>query len=116
MIDIPKWMFDVVPDNLPAPYQRIVDMVGYRNMLTLVANYSGDYLYIPKLDQLQRQLRDQNLMHDFAVGRTAQQLAHKYNLSVVQVYEIIKLQNIKSGKKGDQLSLLSDGDAEKLGA
>ena len=109
MIDIPKWMLEAKPDDLPTPYQRIVDMVGYRNMLVLVANYSGDYLYIPKLDQLQRQLRDQNLMHDYAVGRTAQQLAHKYNLSVVQVYEIIKQQNIKSGIKGDQLSLLPDG-------
>jgi Mor family transcriptional regulator len=102
-------MLEAKPDDLPASYQRIVDMVGYRNMLVLVANYSGDYLYIPKLDQLQRQLRDQNLMHDYAAGRTAQQLAHKYNLSVVQVYEIIKQQNIKSGIKGDQLSLLPDG-------
>ncbi len=102
-------MFDAEPDDLPTSYQRIVDVVGYRNMLLLVANYSGDYLYIPKLDQLQRQLRDQNLMHDYAAGRTAHQLAHKYNLSVVQVYEIIKNQNRKSGVTGDQLSLLPDG-------
>lgn len=109
MIDIPKWMLDAVPDDLPDTYQHIVDMVGYRNMLVLVANYSGGYLYVPKLDQLQRQLRDQNLMRDYGVGRTVQQLAHKYNLSVVQVYEIIKQQNLKSGVKGDQLSLLPDG-------
>ena len=109
MIDIPKWMFDVVPDELPDTYQHIVDMIGYNNMLVLVANYSGGYLYVPKLDQLQRQMRDQNLMSDYANGRTPQQLAHKYNLSVVQVYEIIKQQNYKSGVKGDQLSLLPDG-------
>lgn len=109
MIDIPKWMSEAAPDELPYTYQRIVDMVGYQNMLVLVANCGGDYLYIPKLDQLQRQLRDQNLMHDYAAGRTAQQLAHKYNLSVVQVYEIIKKQNQKSGIIGDQLSLLQDG-------
>ena len=109
MINVPKWISEAVPDELPDTFQRIVDMVGYQNMLVLVANCGGDYLYVPKLDQLERQLRDQNLMHDYAVGRTAQQLAHKYNLSVVQVYEIIKQQNIKSGIKGDQLSLLPDG-------
>lgn len=109
MIEIPKWMFEAEPDELPDTYQHIVDMVGYKNMLVLVANYSGGYLYVPKLDQLQRQLRDQKLMNDYTVGRTPQQLAHKYNLSVVQVYEIIKQQNYKSGIKGDQLSLLPDG-------
>jgi Mor family transcriptional regulator len=109
MIEIPKWMFDAKTDELPEVYQNLVDVVGYQGMLNLIANYGGDYKYIPKLDQLQRQLRDQNLMADYSAGRTPQQLAHKYNLSVVQVYEIIKQQNFKSGIKGDQLSLLPDG-------
>lgn len=111
MIEIPKWMYEANPDELPDVYQHIVDMVGYKGMLVLVANYSGGYLYVPKLDQLQRTMRDDNLMADYGIGRTPQQLAHKYNLSVVQVYEIIKKQNRKAGIIGDQLSLLPDGAA-----
>ena len=111
MIDIPKWMYEAKPDKLPDVYQRLVDMVGYSGMLALVANISGDYLYVPKLDQLQRVLRDDNLMADYAQGRSPHQLAHKYNLSVVQVYEIIKKQNRNAGIVGDQLSLLPDGAA-----
>lgn len=109
MIDMPKWLEDADPSDLPNVYQNIINMVGYRNMLVLIANYSGGYLYVPKLDQLERLLRDDKIMTDYTAGRTAQQLAHKYNLSVVQIYEIIKTQNRKSGVTGDQLSLLQDG-------
>lgn len=109
MIEIPKWMYDAVPDELPEVYQSLVDIVGYRGMLNLIANNGGDYRYIPKLDQLQRVMRDNKLMADYIKGITPDQLAHRYNLSVVQVYEIIKKQNKKAGIIGDQLSLLENG-------
>lgn len=109
MIDIPKWMYDATPDDLPEVYQRIVDLIGYRSMLALISNYGGDYMYVPKLDQLQRAMRDDKLMTEYIKGITPDQLAHRYNLSIVQVYEIIKKQNKKAGIIGDQLSLLQDG-------
>lgn len=109
MIEIPKWMIETVPDELPDVYQRIVDLIGYRSMLALISNYGGDYMYVPKLDQLQRVMRDDKLMADYIKGTTPDQLAHRYNLSVVQVYEIIKKQNKKAGIIGDQISLLETG-------
>jgi len=109
VIEIPKWMIETVPDELPDVYQRIVDLIGYRSMLALISNYGGDYMYVPKLDQLQRVMRDDKLMADYIKGTTPDQLAHRYNLSVVQVYEIIKKQNKKAGIIGDQISLLETG-------
>ena len=108
MIDIPKWMREVDIDRLPDVYKPLTELVGYDNMLKLIAHYGGTPLYVPKLDALQKALRDDNLMTDYASGRTPDQLAHKYNLSVVQVYEIIKSQNRKAGITGDQLSLLDN--------
>lgn len=106
MIDIPRWMRTVDREKLPDVYKQLTELIGYENMLTLIAHYGGTPLYVPKLDALQKALRDDHLMSDYAAGRTPDQLAHKYNLSVVQVYEIIKNMNRKSGMTGDQLSLL----------
>lgn len=106
MIEIPKWMREVDIDKLPEVYKPLTELIGYENMLKMVALYGGTPYYVPKLDALQKALRDDQLMADYAAGRSPDQLARKYNLSVVQVYEIIKNMNRKSGVTGDQLSLL----------
>lgn len=106
MIDIPKWMREIDIDKLPDVYKPLTELIGYENMLKMVTLYGGTPYYVPKLDALHKTLRDDQLMADYGKGRSADQLARKYDLSVVQVYEIIKIQNKKAGVTGDQLSLL----------
>ena len=54
MIEIPKWLRNADPELLPEQHRKIADLIGYDKMLDLVAVYSGDYLYVPKLDAIVR--------------------------------------------------------------
>ncbi|MPL94053.1 hypothetical protein SDC9_40201 [bioreactor metagenome] len=109
MIDIPKWMYEIDQSHLPGVYRDLADLIGYEGMLRLISLHGGGPLYVPKLDALEKAVRDYNIMLDYSAGRMPQQLAHKYNLSLSQVYEIIKTQNRRAGVTGEQLSLLKDG-------
>ena len=90
MIEIPKWLRNADPALLPELHRKIADLIGYDKMLDLVAVYSGDYLYVPKLDAIVRAVRNESLLADHRKGMQPPALAHRYNLSVVQGYEIIK--------------------------
>ena len=90
MIEIPQWLRDTDPALLPEQHRKIAELIGYDKMLNLVSTYSGDYLYIPKLDAIIRAVRNKSLIEDHRTGTAPLELAHKYDLSVVQVYEIIK--------------------------
>lgn len=90
MIEIPQWLHELQADDLPEQHQKIADAIGYEGLLSLVSAYGGDYLYVPKLDAIIKAVRDKRLLADHRSGMRPAQLAHKYDLSVVQVYEIIK--------------------------
>ncbi|MDD3401416.1 MAG: Mor transcription activator family protein [Eubacteriales bacterium] len=105
MIDIPSWVHDVELSELPEQYRRFAELIGYENTLQLVANYGGDYQYIPKLDGLIKLTRDKQLWHDFRQGIEPRILAHRYDLSIVQVYEIIKRIKREAAVPATQISL-----------
>lgn len=90
MIEIPQWLHELEPDELPEQHRKLANIIGYAGMLSLVSEYGGDYLYVPKLDAIIKAVRDSRLMTDHRAGIRPSQLAHKYDLSVVQVYDIIK--------------------------
>ena len=106
MIPVPDWMYELDAKDLPEQYTKLSSVVGYDGLLALISNYSGDYLYIPKLDGLIRLTRDDKIMHDYINGVPIKEIAHKYNLALAPVYRIIDTQKRKSQIDGEQVSLL----------
>ncbi len=84
------------PQELPEQYRKLTDIIGFESTLDLIECYNGDTVHIPKLDELDRQLRNKKMYADYLKGSTANELAEKYNLSSVQVYQIVH----KALKKG----------------
>lgn len=101
MIDKMEWMDHVEESDLPECYTKITEVVGLENAIKLVQNFSGDYLYVPKTDVLIRNVRNRDILKRFHNGTTAQQLARIYDLSVVQIYEIIKREEAKRRAERD---------------
>ena len=95
MIEKMDWMEHVEESDFPESYEKINKIIGFENTMKLVQNYSGDYLYVPKTDVLIRNVRNREILKHFQNGTTPQQLARIYDLSVVQVYEIISKEEAK---------------------
>ena len=110
MVEIPQWMRELDPAKLPPQYRRLSDAIGYDAMLCLVLGHGGELVYVPKLDALIRQARDDKLMSDYRAGIEPSTLAQKYGLSTLYVYALIKEQRKKNAIVGEQQSLF-DRDA-----
>lgn len=71
---------DIVYDNLSEDQQLICDCVGMEAYERLVTQYSGQTLYVAKLESVLRSSRDEKIRKDFN-GYNYKYLAMKYNLS-----------------------------------
>ncbi len=89
MSRIKEYLDNFTPEELPEQYQTLVEIVGFKQALTLMEAFSGEYLYIPKTDALDQRLRNKRLYAAYIKGSKPSELASNYNLSVVQVYDII---------------------------
>ena len=95
MIEKMDWMQHVEESDFPESYGKINELIGFENTMKLVQNFSGGYLYVPKTDALIRNVRNRDILKRFQSGTTPQQLSQIYDLSVVQVYEIISKEEAK---------------------
>lgn len=57
--------------------------------LTLLFNYSGSVLYIPRLSTYQRKKRNQAIRKDSWSGLSVQMLSEKYHLSKKHIYQVL---------------------------
>ena len=99
--EYPAWMDEIAAEDLPEQFKRYSDIIGVRGAVALAAEFGGEYTYIPKLDALTKSARDRHMWRDYQSGMNARVLAHKYDLSVVQVYEITN--RIKAAEYGRSL-------------
>ena len=74
-----------IPDNMIA----MVDIIGMEDFVEITKLYGGDIVYIPSYKSLKRQSRNReiNMAYD---GFNARELSQVYELSVSQIYRIIR--------------------------
>ena len=74
-----------IPDNMIA----MVDIIGMEDFIEVTKLYGGDIVYIPSYKSLKRQSRNReiNMAYD---GFNARELSQVYELSVSQIYRIIR--------------------------
>ena len=83
---IPSWAHDVKPEDITnATMLNLAELLGTENMLTLVESYSGMIIYVPKLDSLLRNIRQE---YD---GTNTRALALKYDVSESWVKRIASI-------------------------
>ncbi len=74
-----------IPDNMIA----MVDIIGMEDFIEVTKLYGGDIVYIPSYKSLKKQSRNReiNMAYD---GFNARELSQIYELSVSQIYRIIR--------------------------
>jgi Mor family transcriptional regulator len=89
MAEIPQWAQEVTIKDLPPQLRRLADVIGVDATIKCAQALGGTYHYIPKLDALIRDLRDARIREEWNY-KNVKELALKYDLSVVQIYAILK--------------------------
>ncbi|MDR1629743.1 MAG: DNA-binding protein [Oscillospiraceae bacterium] len=74
--------------DLNEEQRYLAELVGMDTYKTIVSEYNGCTVYIPKLDDLARKIRNKKINKEFD-GKNVAALAKKYQLSSVQINSIV---------------------------
>jgi len=75
------------PEMLPEPYRKYAKAIGIINLYNFSKATKGEYIYIPKPDNLMRLLIKNRIIKEYSRGGiTMERLAKKYNLSLLTVW------------------------------
>lgn len=85
-----QWIKEVTVEMVPAAYQDLVNKMGLESFLSLAQIAGGTTMYVPKLDNFIRQVRDEKIKKEFN-GYNQNAIALKYNISARRVLEICKV-------------------------
>jgi Mor family transcriptional regulator len=87
-----RWLLneprDRVMSFLPDQMKELVELIGVRNVLILMAYYQGQQIYVPKMESALRELKHEQIRTEFN-GDNQTSLARKYNVSVSYIYRLL---------------------------
>lgn len=94
-----RMLKELTPDDLAEDYQMLAQAIGMDGLLNLVKHYGGMQIYIPKKDNLLRDMKVKEIRQKFN-GRNIKQLVNEFGVSESFVYKVIR-DKIAQGIKHD---------------
>ncbi|MBQ7794788.1 MAG: hypothetical protein IJ366_09780 [Clostridia bacterium] len=100
-------MAEYIKEELPEPYEQIAETIGVDNTIRLAKIFSGERVYFPKWEAVERPLRNKKILEEFN-GYNYRMLARKYGLTVTMIRQIVKpeTENKRNEPLFGQMSLL----------
>ena len=80
---------ETTPDDISEKYRPIVDIIGVELFVELAIYACGDELYFPKPENIVAPARNRRVKSEWN-GYNLKELAEKYNLTTVQIRNILK--------------------------
>ena len=71
-------------------FAALADVVGTSNATQICRQFGGGSIYIPLLDQMHRDQRNQSIVDAYAKGAKVWEIATKHQISMRQVWNILK--------------------------
>lgn len=75
-------------DSLDDDQKKIAELVGMDGFRSLVRTFGGTSIYIPKVESLEKEVRDQRIREEFD-GSNYKELAAKYGLTETWIRSIL---------------------------
>lgn len=75
--------------DLSREQQKIVNVIGFENLKKLIHAFGGSDIYIPKTETLTKEFRNQQIRREFSKGKSTDELAVKYGLSIASIRRIV---------------------------
>lgn len=81
---------DKLISRLPETLREIADLCGVENALKIAKKFGGTRPYIPKLDDITREVRDARIREEYDSGKyTIERLATRHRLCIRQISYIL---------------------------
>lgn len=93
-------------DQLDEEQKALAGLIGMEAFRSLVRAFNGTPLYIPKIESVEKPVRDKLIRDEFD-GRNYRELAHKYGLTETWIRNIVldKAREIRRKPIDGQMSL-----------
>ena len=76
-------------DILKEEQLEVAELIGIENYRLLIEYYAGTTIYIPKLSEIERTKRNEQIRCEYLKHRNLKILALKYDLTEVQIRNIV---------------------------
>lgn len=98
-------------ENLDEEQKALAELIGLEGLKNLVRAYNGTSIYVPKIESLEKTVRDEYIKEEFD-GGNYRELALKYGLTETWIRNIVleKAKEIKARPLDGQMSIF---DLEK---
>ncbi len=93
-------------DNLDEEQKTLAELIGMEAFKVLVRNFNGTSIYIPKIESLEKAIRDELIKEEFN-GGNYKELALKYGLTETWIRNIVfdKAREIKAKPIDGQMTV-----------
>lgn len=93
-------------ESLDEDQKKIAELVGMNGFRNLVRTFGGTAIYIPKVESLEKTVRDQRIREEFD-GSNYRELAIKYGLTETWIRSIVldKIREIREKPLEGQISI-----------
>lgn len=93
-------------ESLDEDQKKIAELVGMKGFRNLVRTFGGTSIYIPKVESLEKTVRDQRIREEFD-GSNYRELAIKYGLTETWIRSIVldKIREIRERPLEGQISM-----------
>ena len=93
-------------EDLDEEQRTLAGLIGIEAFRALVRNYNGTPIYIPKIESLEKPVRDELIREEFD-GKNYRELALKYGLTETWIRNIVieKAREIRAKPMDGQISL-----------
>ena len=93
-------------ENLDEEQKSLAELIGLEAFKSLVRNFNGTSIYIPKIESLEKTVRDELIKEEFD-GGNYKELALKYGLTETWIRNIVleKAKEIKARPIDGQMSI-----------
>jgi Mor family transcriptional regulator len=80
-------------DRLNGHFRRVAELVGVENALKLAQEFGGQWISVPKLDDMRREVRDAAIREEYDRARdktgAVRRLSKQHNLTTRHIYNIL---------------------------
>jgi Mor family transcriptional regulator len=77
-------------ESLPGDLRRIAEVAGLEAAVRIARAFRGTYLYVPGLDDLMKQIRDEKIRREYDQGGSVKRLSIKYGITERGIWKVLK--------------------------
>jgi Mor family transcriptional regulator len=86
-------LWEILPEVMNDDLLSVARAAGMRAALDIMLALGGSTIYVPCVEDLQRRLRDESIVREYASGVRVKVLCRRYGLTERTIYKVLRKQS-----------------------